>query len=206
MTIDMRLNRATIQKVIHEFAPVRIHLTPTDEDRSFLELEEPTLIEMVPGRGVRVVCSGRVRYALGPIAVPLTMRRLSVLLVPEIVEGRTGQPALGFGIEIEDSDLELLPGLVEGAIAHRVNPALTPAESPLRFELADALTKSFKLPERLEPLDCFGIKMRQASIVVDDEGLSLSITLDLAISRTKERATDDKPVRDAASASYPDPH
>jgi hypothetical protein len=200
MQIDVRLNHATIAKVIHDFAPVRIHLTPTDEDRSFIELAEPTVIEMVPGRGVRVVCTGRVRYSLGPVALPLSMRRLSVLLVPEVVQGEHAGPALGFGIEIEDSDLELLPGLVEGAIAHRVNPALTPAESPLRFELGDALTKSFKLPERLEPLDDFGIEARQALVVVDDQGLSLSITLELSISRTVQRATDDRPLRDAVRA------
>jgi len=200
MKIDVLLNRATIAKVIHDFAPVRIHLTPTDEDRNYIELEEPTLIEMVPGRGVRVVCSGRIRYALGPVALPLSMRRLSLLLVPEVVSGRRGGPALGFGIHIEDSDLELVPGLVEGAIAHRVNPAMTPAESPLRFELGEALSKAFKLPERLEPLDTFGIKARDASIVVDEQGLTLSIALDLSISRTKERASDDSHVRTSARA------
>jgi hypothetical protein len=199
MKIDLQLSRASIAKVIHDFAPVRIHLTPTDEDRNYIELEEPTVIQMVPDRGVRVVCSGRVRYALGPVALPLSMRRLSVLLVPEIVRGRRGRPALGFGIEIEDSDLELVPGLIEGAIAHRVNPALTPTVSPLRFELGEALTKAFQLPERLEPLDTFGIKARDASIAIDEEGLTLSIALELNIRRRKERPTDDADVRNAAS-------
>ena len=200
MKIDFQLSRATIEQVIYDFAPVRIHLTRTDEDRSFIDLEDPTLVEMVPGRGVRVVCSGRVRYALGPMAVPLRLRRAAVLLVPEVVQGSNGAPALGFGIEIEEGDLELLPGLVEGAIADRVNAVLKPAESPLRCELGALLTKSFKLPERLEPLDCFGIRVRDASVVVDDRGLSLSVTLDLRVSRTRERATDDARARAPRSA------
>jgi hypothetical protein len=191
MHIDVTLSRQSIEELIRDFAPVRIHLTPTDEDRRWVELDEPSSVEMVPGRGARVVCSGRVRYTLAGIKLPLNIRRIVVLLVPEVLRPSPGSQTLGFGVLIEEADFELVPGLVDRAIVDKVNEALKPTESTLVWDFGKTLTKSFVLPERLEPLDRFELAVRDGSLVVDENGLRLSAILTMKVTRRAERPSDD---------------
>jgi len=191
VNIDVMLSRSSLEQLIREFAPVRIHLTPTDEDRRWVELDEPSSVEMVPGRGARVVCSGRVRYTLAGIKLPLKIRRIVVLLVPEILRPSPTSQTIGFGVVIEEADFELIPGLVDRAIVDKVNEALKPTESALVWDFGKTLTKSFVLPERLEPLDRFELDVRDGSLVVDENGVRLSAILHMQVTRKAERPSDD---------------
>src|SRR5687768_11850464 len=96
MFIDIILARSQITELLSQFAPVRIHLASPDEDRSWVELDEPREITLLEGRGLRVVCTGRIRYAVAGLKVPLEIRRVQLLLEPRVVERVESEPRLEF--------------------------------------------------------------------------------------------------------------
>jgi hypothetical protein len=191
MYLDAVLTRSEITSLLEQFAPIRIHLTPTDEDRSWVELERPSEITMVPGRGIRAVCSGRVRYAVAGVKLPFAIRRIQVLLEPKIVQLRPGAQRLDFALEIEDADLENIPGLIDRAIVGRVNDALTPEATHMRWEFTRSLDKVFAMPQRLEPLDRVVLSAAAGEVTVSEEGLRLRLHMNTALTRQKPRPTDD---------------
>ncbi|HMJ15096.1 MAG TPA: hypothetical protein VK524_26965 [Polyangiaceae bacterium] len=180
-----------IASLLEQFAPIRIHLTPTDEDRSWVELEQPREIEMVAGRGIRVVCTGRLRYALAGITLPLSIRKVQVLLEPKIVELGPGEQRLDFVLQIENADLENIPGLVDRAIVGKVNDALTPEATHMRWGFSRTFDKDFDLPERLEPLHQLLLCAPAGEVAVTREGVRLRLHLNAGLTRSKPRPTDD---------------
>src|SRR6185295_757443 len=70
MEIDISLPQSEVVGLLAEAAPRRIHLTEGDEDRRFVELEPPSEVSFVPGRGVRLVTRGRVRHELAGVGLP----------------------------------------------------------------------------------------------------------------------------------------
>ena len=191
MYIDAILTASEIATLLGQFAPIRIHLTATDEDRSWVELERPDEVQMVPGRGVRVVCSGRLRYAVAGIKLPLSIRRIQVLLEPKIVELGADEQRLDFALHIEDADLENIPGLVDRAIVGKVNDALTPEATSMLWEFSRTLALNVRLPERLEPLEQLLLRAPGGVVSVTHEGVGLRVHLNAGLTRTKPRPTDD---------------
>ena len=191
MHIEAVLTRADVTRLIGELTPIRIHMTPTDEDRRWVELDEPERVDLVPGRGVRVVSSGRVRYAVGGLKVPLTIREVQAMLAPRVVSDGDGEVRLAFEIDLEKSDLVMVPDLIDTAIMNQVNDALTPRATNMVWAFSKTLTRSFALPERLEPLDRFELAVRGGEVEVDAEALRFRIQLDASVSRSKPRPDDD---------------
>ena len=174
--------------MLAEVAPLRIHLTPGDEDRRFVELEPPSEVLFVAGQGVRIVTHGRLRQELAGLGLPFDIRRVQVLFVPELVNGHHGQ-RLDFRFRVEQVDLENVPGLVESVVIPKVNQALEPEALNLYWEVAQALTRSVPLPERLEPLDRLMTNLRSAQITITHDAVLLRLKTDLTISRTRARPT-----------------
>ena len=191
MYIDAIVTASEIATLLAQFAPIRIHLTATDEDRSWVELERPDEVQMVPGRGVRVVCSGRLRYAVAGIKLPLSIRRIQVLLEPKVVELGPEAQRLDFGLRIEDADLENIPGLVDRAIVGKVNDALTPETTSMLWQFSRTLALDVQLPERLEPLQTLLLRAPAGVVSVTPEGVGLRLHLDAGLTRSKPRPTDD---------------
>lgn len=191
MYIDAVVTASEIATLLEQFAPIRIHLTPTDEDRSWVELEQPREITMVAGRGIRVVCSGRLRYALAGITLPLSIRRIQVLLEPKIVDLGPDAQRLDFVLQIEDADLENVPGLVDRAIVGKVNASLTPEATHMLWQFSRTLDQAFDLPERLEPLHQLLLRAPAGAVAVTPDGVALRLHLNAALTRTKPRPTDD---------------
>jgi hypothetical protein len=189
--IDVTLRHGEVVALLAEVAPVRIHLTEGDEDRRYVELETPTQVTFVAGKGVRIVTSGRLRHELGGVGLPLDIRRVQVLFAPEIVAGHHGQ-RLDFRLRVESADLENIPGLVESVVVAKVNQALEPERVPMYWELAQTLSTSVPLPERFEPLDRFQTMARSAQVTVTNDSIVLRLSLELSLTRSRARPTDDR--------------
>jgi hypothetical protein len=188
MEIEVVLTRDTVERLIREFSPIRIHMTPTDEDRRWVELDEPQEVTLVPERGVRVICAGRVRYEVLGLKPSITLRNIQVLLEPRVVGGPRGSQ-LEFEINIEEADLVHVPGLVDDAIVHAVNAALTPQDTHMIVDFATLLTHTFAMPERLEPLKSFRLEVLGGSVHVDAEVLRFRVRLRAELERYKPRPT-----------------
>jgi hypothetical protein len=188
--IDISLGQRELLALLAEVAPLRIHLTAGDEDRRFVELELPSEVVFVAGQGVRIVTSGRLRHELAGLGLPFDIRRVQVMFVPELVHGHHGQ-RLDFRFHIEQADLENVPGLVESVVIPKINQALQPEASHLYWELAQALTLSKPLPERLEPLDRFRTSVRSAQVTITHDAVILRMSAELAVTRTRARPSND---------------
>lgn len=183
MDVLLRLPRAEIITLLGEVAPLRIHLTETDEDRRWVEIERPTEVSLVPGVGVRIVSSGRIRYEVAGISVPLAMRRLQLLFTPEVATREQAKGRLDFRFRVEEADLELVPGLVEGAIVAKVNDSLEPSRLGTSWDFMRSLSMAVALPERFEPLNSFLLQAQKAQVAVSEDALEVRLELGLGVSR-----------------------
>jgi hypothetical protein len=183
MHIEVVLSFDDIRRLLLEFTPVRIHMgDPEQPDPRWVELDQPTSIRLVPARGVRAVSTGRIRYGLAGLSIPVSIRNLQVLLEPRIVPAGAGR-RLEFKLQIEEADLENVPGLVDRALVGKVNDALLPDASRMWWDFTKTLDRSFPLPERLEPLNHMMLQARDADVSVSDAELRLRLELGLTLSR-----------------------
>jgi hypothetical protein len=196
--IDVTLRHDELLTLLAEAAPLRIHLTEGDEDRRYVELETPTAVTFVAGRGVRIVTRGRLRHELAGVGLPFDIRRVQVLFAPETVSGHHGL-RLDFRLRVESADLENVPGMVESVVISRVNQALEPEHVHMYWELAQTLSTSVPLPERFEPLDRFLTSARSAQMTVTNDSLILRLSLGLSLTRSRARPSDER------SAAAPGP-
>lgn len=176
MKIEAHIEHSTFARLLSELAPVRIHMTPPDEGTRWLELEEPSLVQAVPGRGLRIIAAGRFRLDLMRIPVKVGIRRVAMVLEPVVVE-RDGSPRLAFAIELEEGDLVGVPRFVEKPLVRKLNSILQPRNTKLVWGFADTLTRSFEMPNRLEPLDAFALAATGGEVTVDRDALHLAIEL-----------------------------
>jgi hypothetical protein len=202
--IDVTLRHDELLTLLAEAAPLRIHLTEGDEDRRYVELEAPSEVTFVAGRGVRIVTRGRLRHELAGVGLPFDIRRVQVLFAPEIVSGHHGL-RLDFRLRIESADLENVPGVVESVVISRVNQALEPERVHMYWELAHTLSTSVLLPARFEPLDRFLTHARSAQMTVTNESLILRSSLGLALTRSRARPSDEGSAAVRAGDGLADP-
>lgn len=167
-------------------------MTPPEEGTRWLELDEPSLIQPVPGRGLRVHSSGRFRFDLWRLPLRLGIRRIGVLLEPVVVS-RDGAPRLAFAIELEEGDLIGVPKLVERPIVRRINTVLQPRNTKLLWSFADTLTHRFEMPRRLEPIEAVSLDTTDGEVSVDEEAVHFSVELTPTLQRD-ELATPDEPM------------
>jgi hypothetical protein len=190
MYLDASLDLADIEQLLHQILPLRIHLTEMDEDRRWVELEQPTELGLVPELGLRAVCSGRLCYDLLGIKVPLTIRRVQVLLTPQVSGSDSGGARLEFKLQIEEADLENVPGVVDRALMGKVNAALTPEATAMLWNFSQTMNLTVGLPERLEPLGQLLLQAPHAEVIISERAFTLRLQLAARISRTKPRPTD----------------
>lgn len=191
MDIDVALGIETVKCLLLDFTPIRMHMAHTDDDRRWLELDRPTEITLVPGRGIRAVSSGKVRYAIGGFNVPLSIRRVQVLLEPELQLDAAGGQRLDFKLHIESADLQKVPDVIDRALVNKVNEALDPRIIGMSWNIAATLNRALRIPERLEPLHEFLMRAERAQIIVTGSEIRLKIGLALSISRTSPLPVDD---------------
>jgi len=191
MDLEVRLTRDVLSGLLRQFAPIRLHLTPGDEDRRWVELEQPDVVELIPDVGLRIASNGRLRYKLAGLSLPLTIRRVELVLAPKVLTPAPDDFRLAFELRIENADLELVPGLVDQALSDRINEVLRAEKTPLVWDFGKTFNKSVRMPERLEPLSHLLLSAKGGQIRVDRGVVTFRVALGASLSRSKERPTDD---------------
>ncbi len=182
--IEAHIEHGTLARLLTELAPVRIHMTPPEEGSRWIELDEPSLVQAVPGRGLRIHASGRLRMDVWRVPLRLGIRRIRMLLEPVVVE-REGKPRLAFAIELEEGDLVGVPRFVERPLVRRINALLQPRNTKLVWSFADTLTHRFDIPRRLEPVDALSLAATGGQVDVDDQAVHFSVELTPALHRAE---------------------
>jgi hypothetical protein len=181
MHLQALVPQTEIEALVHELMPLKVLLGDEDDDRTLLLLD-PSTPEFVPGKGLRLGCRAEVRWSVLGIAVPITLRALTVLLMPRIAERDTG-PALVFDLSIERADLAGLPARMDGRLVERVNHALSARQVQLAWGFGKTLSHAFELPAMLASLRTFNLAVGESSVEVLPHALRLSLELRAGVTR-----------------------
>jgi hypothetical protein len=149
MHLEAHLTTTDFAHVLAQLTPLRIALD-ANSDKRFLALSRPTHVGLVASRGLRIVTDVQLQWDVIGLRVPVSMNRVSVLLTPSVAE-IDGQPALLFGVRIEDADLSAIPSFVESVLLDRVNDALARVKSSICWKFMETLDFTFRLPEMVSP-------------------------------------------------------
>lgn len=149
MHLEAHLTAHDFSHVLTQLTPLRISLGKNG-DRRFVALSPPTHVAMVESRGLRIVTDVQLQWDVIGIPVPVTMKGVSVLLTPNVVE-QENQLVLAFGVKIEDADLSAIPSFLESVLLDQVNDALAKREADIAWRFMETLDFTFRLPETVRP-------------------------------------------------------
>ena len=173
MQLRAVIGRAEIVALLRQAAPLRIIMTPDEPDRRWLEIEQPSSVELVAGRGVRVITRGRLRLDIAEVSVPVRIKEASLMLTPKIA-GTGEDSRLVLAIAAERVDVAYLPNVVEDALLSKINTALAPVETRLAWRFGKKLSPTLRIPPRLEPLDTFRFSVGGAEIAISADAITVT--------------------------------
>jgi hypothetical protein len=144
-----------------------------DNDRRFLALSPPSHVSL-SSQGVRIVTDLQLQWDLVGLRVPVTMRRVTVLLLPSVTEIE-GQLVLLLGVTVEEADLSAIPGFLESVLIDRVNDALARRDARIVWRFMETLDFTFRLPQQVRPRYRVRLFASTGSVRIDRDTLVLSV-------------------------------
>jgi hypothetical protein len=178
MWLQAILTPTDLERILGQITPVRIALDRDDDSERYLWLDRPSRVETTEGDGVRIVTSARLQWDVIGIKVPITLRRVSALVVPRIAR-REGVDVLMFSAHIEQADLSPVPEFIEEPLIARVNEALTAEHAQLAWAFTDTLDFHFQLPEMIDPQRGLRLYARWGAVRTTREGIALAASFAL---------------------------
>ena len=174
------------QRVLGSLTPIRIGLSEDEKDR-YIYLGKPETIELIEGEGIRLRTHAKLRWQVSRLHVPIKLRTVTVLLRPKITK-KNKKDVLAFVLELEDADLNALPGILDRQVVKYVNEALQKESSQLTWGFMDTLDFDFKLPKMLAPANRFALKAQWGEVRVTKEGIALAVSFRAGIQKAKASA------------------
>ncbi len=175
------LSKGDLVKVVRDFLPFSLRLGE-DGELSLALLEDA---ELVQGQGLRMRCSGQLRWAVLGVSVPITIKLASVLLSPSI-ETRAGRSTLVFAAQVSHLDIALVPGMVDEKIEDRVNAELVKAD--LAWDFSSTLSHTFALPASVVEPNEIGLRVQRGELVIGAEALSLKVSFEASVGRNAPKS------------------
>jgi hypothetical protein len=173
MRLEAHLTTGDLQDALFQLTPMAVSLDPDTPSRR-LSIRAPSKVALLDGRGLQVVTDLQLQWDLIGVRVPVTLRRVSLLLCP-VVELHEGQPALLFVPQLQEADLSAIPGILRDVILARINDALTRPEARIVWRFMDTLDFRFPLPSQVVPAFEVRLFARSASVHVENGVLRLGI-------------------------------
>src|SRR5580658_10570645 len=107
MRLQATLTRDDLHSLVDELMPVTIRLG----QKGKLSLSDPSRIELVAGRGLRVSCHALGSWEVLGVGVPIALTSLEVLLEPSFAMRPEGD-VLVFKLQIVSADIARVPGMI----------------------------------------------------------------------------------------------
>jgi hypothetical protein len=173
MRLEAHLTTGDLQDVLFQLTPLAVALDPTSPQRQ-LSVKPPASVELIEGRGLRIVTEVQLQWALIGVRFPVTLRRVAVLLQPAIdLLGR--EPVVLLRPYIEEADVSALPGFLGDVVLARVNDALERPEARIMWRFMETLDFRFALPPQIQPAYAVRLFARNADVRVGKDSLRLAI-------------------------------
>lgn len=173
MRLEAHLTTADLQHALFQLTPMTVSLDPDSRHRR-LSIKPPSEVELIEGVGLRVVTEVRLQWDVIGVRVPVTLRRVAIVLTPRI-ESQAGEEVLAFALRIEEADLSAIPAFLREVLVARVNDALTRPEARIAWRFMDTLDFHFDLPEAVRPRFHARLFARAGEVEVTDGALRLAI-------------------------------
>ena len=202
MLVTAVVTKDELVRLVEAFTPLRLLI---DERRGrSVVLGRPSLIELVPDRGLRLRGDARIAWDVAGVAIPVTIQRWQILLAPRVVtRGRARVVALE--PRMEELDMKLVPGFLGDKIVMLIREGVSQNLERLGWDFGRALSRRLDLPPMVGPARVFELVATDASVAVTAAELRVSVTFDAAVERAPRPARPPKAVRPArprpASAS-----
>ena len=188
MNVSVTFGLADLRQLVASLVPLRLELSD-DKESKVLECTAVTSVELVPTRGLRVVCDGHVTWpVLFGISIPIALRELSIILQPTVESNAKGKPELRLRVYIEHAELRAVPEVLERSLVDRVGTLLAEHGSLLDVDLAALGKINAKMPQSFAPLMHFVASVQSARVVIGAAFLELQGDLSATFLRPLETA------------------
>jgi hypothetical protein len=195
MPLQVVLEKDAVVGALHELLPLRIHLDPRvrgkpNPNGRYIQLDVPTLIELVEGQGVRVACSAEIRWVVAGLPVPLRLHRVQLVLRPKVRRDPAAGNSLclAFELRIEHADLSGVPSFLDDQLVELINGELRQRPLLLAWRMGQSLSHRFVIPPVLEPIDALGLEVADASVSVGADAIRMAIDFYLTVERARVRS------------------
>ena len=177
MHLEATIDLLTIAQLVERATPLRVTLS--DDGERWVELSNPRETSIAPGQGIRIVCDGAFRWTALDVPLSFQIRELRAMALLEIIGGTH----LTLQLELEAIDLTNVPALVERQLMKKVNAAMDPERTGLRWGLRDALSFVKSVPERVSTLDFFFLDAGTPTIHFDESCMRLRVPMTPRLTR-----------------------
>ena len=173
MRLEAHLTTGDLQDALYQLTPMALSLDPDSPSRR-LSIKPPREVQLVDGQGLRVVVDLQLQWDLIGVKLPVTLRRVSLLLKP-MIELLEGQPALVFRPQLQEADLSAIPGILRDVILARINDALARPDNQIAWRFMETLDFRFPMPPQVMPAFQVRLYARGGVVQVDKGVLRLAI-------------------------------
>jgi hypothetical protein len=180
MQLSAVLSRDELAHVIGELAPLDVELSR--RPRRVLSIGRPSLVELVPGAGLRVSGDARLTWDVAGVSVPVTIRTWRVMLVPRI-DVRDDGHVLAFDPKIESLDVSNVPGFVAAGVIGSLEAAMAGKRDGLAWAFGRRLGVRKMLSERVSPPSRLDLVPAGGEVEVTASSVRLTIELEAHVRR-----------------------
>ena len=162
MWLEAIVTREDLVLLLNQLLPIKINLdSPATE------------VDLVADVGLRVSCPAELKWEIVGVSPTLTVKTLSLLLRPDVVEHGNGH-TLDFHVEIEDVDIRGVPSVIESAVLRKVNAELE--SKKLSWNFTRTLTYSAPIGDLLASIASLDIGVSWGKRRITAEGLALAVS------------------------------
>ena len=189
MEISATLDSQTVVQLLNELTPVTVHVSGDGaKGERWVRVERPEQVEFVAGEGLRIRTAAKLQWTVAGIHIPFGIRSLQIMLRPLIAHvGDEGR--LVFRATIESADLKLVPSVIDAGIVAKVNELLEAQGDMLAWNFGDMLTRSFAMPETMEPIEALHLRATNGAVEVRADGLRFALKIPMQFGRKIETET-----------------
>lgn len=197
MILTAVATKPELEALIESLSPMRVAI---DERRGrVVTLGRPEL-ELVPGRGLRLRGDARVSWDVAGLAIPVTIQRWQLLLVPRVA-ARARSQVLAFEPIVEELELRLVPGFVDERIAEGIRDAVAHHRERLAWDFTRTLSKRLPLSRRIVPARIFELRAVEGAVEVSEDELRASVRFEAVFVEAEDQRPDDDSPRSPSSAA-----
>lgn len=169
----------TVERLLSELTPLTLNLGDEQSPNRTIDVDRPTLVELVAGQGLRVRTSARVRWQLKSFNVPVTISSAQVLL--RLAVRMTPPFRLQLLPLVEKADLKNVPAFIEGTLIDKINQRL--AELAIGWDFGTTLALRLPFPPELVPPLSFAMDAAAPRLEITAEHVRVALELPMHISR-----------------------